>query len=108
MSYYHFLFTYSVSPNGDGDKKTRIADRVRRKIAEIEEYGWKKLDNVETTFAGKIYLTAVGTQEKREDAEKIVTDVLRKVIDEDDAYSDVWVSVALIVNGLGQYIDFRI
>lgn len=108
MSHYDFLFTYSVSPIGDEDKEIKIADKVRKKIAEIEKDGWQKLDDVETTFTGKVNLQNTTLKGKRDEAEEIVKDALREVIDYYDAYHDTWVSVALMINGLGEYVSFRI
>ncbi len=106
MPKHHFLLTYSVSPCGSGDKESRAADKVRRKIAELEE--WRKLDNVETAFAGQLYLVSSDIEDKRSEAEEDVTKVFRAVVDELDAYSDVWVSVALSVDKLGACIEFRV
>ncbi|EKO3807900.1 hypothetical protein NTE05_005175 [Vibrio harveyi] len=106
MPKHHFLLTYSVSPCRSGDKESRAADKVRRKIAELEE--WRKLDNVETAFAGQLYLVSSDIEDKRSEAEEDVTKVFRAVVDELDAYSDVWVSVALSVDKLGACIEFRV
>lgn len=108
MRRYKFIFTYSVSPNGEEDRKTRLTDKVRRKIAEIDKIGWKKLDNVETTFAGDITLTSLELSRKRDEATSIVEKEIRSVIDEHDAYSDIWVHIALMIDGLGEHIDIRI
>ncbi len=108
MSHYDFLFTYSVSPMDDEDRKIKLADKVRRNIAEIEMDNWQKLDDVETTFTGKVNLQNTTVNGKRDEAEQIVIDALREVVDDHDAYHATWVSVALMVNGLGEYIKFKI
>lgn len=108
MARYKFIFTYSVSPNGEEDRKTKLADKVRRKIAEISKSGWKKLDNVETTFAGDITLTSLEVSRRKDEAKNIVENEVRTVIDEYKAYSDIWVNIALMVDGLGEHIEIRI
>ncbi|WP_074939187.1 hypothetical protein [Ectopseudomonas composti] len=108
MAYYDFLFTYSVSPIGGDEKAVMLSDKVRKKIADIDEYKWSKLDAVETTFAGELYLTATSTDGRRDEAERTVKDVLRAVVDECEAFSDVWVKVALMLDKHGVYIEFKI
>lgn len=108
MSHYYFLFTYSVSPYSDEDRKVKLADKVRRNIAEIEMDNWQKLEDVETTFTGTVNLQSSTMSGKRDEAEQIVRDALREVIDEHGAYSETWVNVALMVSGLGECITIRI
>lgn len=108
MRRYKFIFTYSVSPNGEEERQTRLADKVRKKIAEIDKIGWKKLDNVETTFAGDITLNSLEASKKRDEAKSIVEKKIRSVIDEHDAYRDIWVDIALMIDGLGEHMDIRI
>lgn len=108
MARYKFILTYSVSPTVEEDRKIKLADKVRRKIAEISKSGWKKLDNVETTFAGDITLTSLEVSRKKDEAKNIVEKEVRTVIDEYEAYSDIWVNIALMVDGLGEHIEIRI
>ncbi len=110
MPRYKFIFTYSVSPYGDDDKprKTKQADKVRNKIAEIEKNGWTKLENVETTFAGDMWLTDDETSKMKDQAETIVKEEIRKVIDEHEAFKDVWVHIALMIDHLGKHMEFSI
>jgi wobble nucleotide-excising tRNase len=97
-----------VSPNGDEDREIKLADKVRKKIAEIERHNWQKLNDVETTFTGKVNLQSISVKDKRDEAKKIVEDALREVVDDYGVYLDIWISVALMVNGLGGTISFRI
>ena len=54
----HFLITYSISPIEGSDNAAKIADKVRKGIANIESPDWVKLSTVETTFSGRVTLTA--------------------------------------------------
>ncbi|CAJ1866007.1 MULTISPECIES: hypothetical protein [Aeromonas] len=101
-----FLFTYSVSPLNTNHKVVEQADKVRKKIAELNQ--WTKLDSVETTFVGELYLVESTLDGKRREAENDVTNVLKDLLDEMDAYSSVWVDVALLVDGLGEHIEFKV
>ncbi|MBA5236682.1 hypothetical protein H2Y54_08975 [Pectobacterium aroidearum] len=105
MSYFNFLLTYSTSPHRDNDIDIRIADKLRKKLAEINEKDWRKLDEVETTYIGKVDLKSAGVDNKRNEAEKIIKDIFREKIDENDAYNYTWVNIALMVNGLGEHIE---
>ena len=106
MSGHHFLFTYSVSPNGTDDKEKVAADKVRKKIAELNQ--WEKLEDVETAFVGRLSLSSSNLDDKRSEAVEVVKDVLRDIVEELDAYSDVWINVALSVDGLGKHIEFKL
>ncbi len=112
MPSYKFIFTYSVSPCGNDDddkyRKTKQANKVRDKIAEIEKDGWTKLKDVETTFAGDMWLSTQDVSERKIEARNIVEKEIRNVIDEFNAYRDTWVYIALMINGLGEHIEIRI
>jgi len=100
----YFLLTYSVSPVSDKSKD--LADKVRRKISEIDE--WTKLSDVETAFAGSLYLISDTEEKRRTEAKKDVTTVFRSVLDELNAYSSVLIYVALLVDGHSPSIEFSI
>jgi len=108
MPTFNFLFTYSVSPMSDEATKIQKANSTRRQIAEIEKDKWEKLTDVETAFAGEIYLESYIASKQRKEAQEIVSNELKKVIDENKALFDIWVSVALMVDGLGECIEFKI
>lgn len=107
MSYFNFLFTYSVSPRGDTDLADKAAAKARRSIANIEYEDWIKIPDIETAFTGKLHLSCASIKNKRNEAENIVRDELRKVLDLHNVYSDTWTEVALMVDGLGECILFR-
>ena len=103
MSCHYFLFTYSVSVAGSHE--VELADKVRRKIAKLEQ--WKKLERVETAFSGELYLIADTVSAKRKEAQSDVKEAINKIVDDSDALNSVYVNVALLVDGLGEYIEFR-
>lgn len=107
MSYFSFLITYSVSPRGDTVAADKAAARGRRAIANIEYGDWFKIPDIETAITGKLHLTQASVKCKRDEAEGIVRDELRKALDLHDAYSETWTEVALMVDGLGDCILFR-
>ncbi len=104
MAVHDFMLTYSVSPCAG--KEQSVADKVRKKIAEISE--WNKLEGVETAFSGFLYLYNATDSDKRTEAEKDVVYVFKGVLRSLGAYDDVWVYVALSVDGLGKCIEFKI
>jgi hypothetical protein len=106
MSIHTFLFTYSVSPVDQ--KHKNIADVIRDRIARLDgEYGWKKLSDVETAFKGELNLVYESKQSKRKEAEKDITKILETVFDSDYPSYSVFISVALLVDGLHDVIEFR-
>lgn len=107
MSHFSFLFTYSVSPRGDTTAADKAAARARRAIANIECGDWLKIPEIETAITGKVFLSCVSIKNKRDEAENIVRDELRKALDFHEAYADTWTEVALMVDGLGECILFR-
>lgn len=109
MTSHHFLFTYSVSPHNANLRTDKdISDDMRRKIAQISEFLWTKLTNVETTFSGTIFLEGDSVIKKRIDARKQVIKVIKDLLIEHDSYVNVNVNVALMVNGLGECMEFKI
>jgi hypothetical protein len=108
MSHFNFLFTYSVTPRGDTSAADRAAARARRAIANIEYGDWLKIPDIETAFSGKLHLSNISLKSKRDEAESTVRDEIRRVLDLHEAYSDTWTEVALMVDGLGECILFRL
>lgn len=108
MSSFNFLFTYSVTPRGDTVAAEKAAARARRAIASIEYGDWLKIPDIETAFLGNVNLSCVTIKSKRDEAENTVRDEIRKVLDLHDAYNDTWTVVALMVDGLGECILFRL
>ena len=95
---YYFLFTYSISPTGDTDTAAKAADKVRKGIANIENSDWNKLSTVETTFSGRLTLTAETVCEKREEARDIIDRELRGVIDAYKARCDIRANISILVD----------
>ncbi|OZY39776.1 hypothetical protein CJF43_21455 [Pseudomonas fragi] len=108
MTKHHFLFTYSISPTGDTENAAKAADKVRKGIANIENPDWLKLSTVETTFSGRVTLSAETACEKREEARDIFDRELRNVIDSYKARCDIRANISVMVDGLGPRMDIII
>ena len=108
MTTHHFLFTYSIFPTGDTDNAAKTADKVRKGIANIENPDWLKLSTVETTFSGRVTLTAETVCEKREEARDIIDRELRSVIDSYKARCDIRANISILIDGLGPRMDIII
>lgn len=108
MTKHYFLFTYSISPTGDTDSAAKAADKVRKAIANIDNPDWTKLTTVETTFSGRVTLTAQTDCEKREEARDIIDRELRAVINLYNARCDIRANISLMVDGLGPRMDIII
>ena len=108
MTKHHFLFTYSISPVEGSDNAAKAADKVRKGIANIELLDWSKLSTVETTFSGRMTLTAETACEKREEARDIIDRELRGVIDACKARCEIRADITLLVDGLGPRMDIII
>ena len=108
MTKYYSLFTYSISPTGDTDTAAKAADKVRKGIANIENSDWNKLSTVETTFSGRLTLTAETVCEKREEAREIFDREIRNVIDICKARCEIQADITLLVDGLGPRMDIII
>jgi len=103
-----FLFTYSVDPNENTEQFEKAAEKVRRGIANIKYQDWTKLNTVETAFTGSLRLDAIGMIAKRDQAVEIVKEQIRNVMHDTGAFNDLWVYVALLVDGLGECQEFGI
>jgi len=108
MIKHHFLFTYSISPIEGTDNAAKAADKVRKGIANIQSPDWSKLSTVETTFSGRLALTAETVCEKREEARDIIDRELRGVIDSYKARCDIRANISILVDGLGPRMDIII
>lgn len=108
MTKYYFLFTYSISPTGDTDTAAKAADKVRKGIANIENSDWNKLSTVETTFSGRLTLTAETVCEKREEARGLVCREVKAVVDAHKACCEIRTDISLLVDGLGPRMDIVI
>lgn len=105
MTAHNFMFTYSVSPMGDDE---RSADVIRSRIARLDgQHNWTKLEYVETAFKGKIHLFSSLIDSKRSEAKAEITKILQTVFDNNYPIYKVYVSVALLVDGLNEVIEFR-
>lgn len=108
MSTHYFLFTYDVTPAEDRPHKQADANRLRSAIGRLQEPKWEKNSSVDTAFTGTIELNGL-THEKRIAARKFIKQILRKVSDEYLIdYLDADIDVLLMVDGLGESMEFRV
>lgn len=109
MSYYHFLLTYSVKAQyPDIEDDVKKANKVRDKISDISQ--WDKLENVETTFKGDIYLyDSDSIQAKKNNAVKEVKNKFLPILKECQSEKlDVRIDCAMIVDSLGECLIFKV
>ncbi|WP_038342187.1 hypothetical protein [Acinetobacter sp. A47] len=109
MSSHDFLLTYSVSPAEPAtDRRKKLADNVRDKIAEIDVPNWFKLKNVETTFAGEIDVTGITDKNKWDNAANEVKRVIAQAYRDCDASTnDVVVNYAMLLSKAGEAFTFK-
>lgn len=108
MSQHSFILTYSVSPYSAGAQVGKIANKVRADIAAMKIWDWKKLRDVETTFAGTLELTGFGVAEKREEALQLIAGQIECMLRLAEGFHEVWVHVALQVDGVGGHQEFSV
>ncbi|MEW5669075.1 hypothetical protein AB1288_22475 [Pseudomonas putida] len=109
MASHAFLLTYSVSPYTETDRvHQNQAVRLRQKLNRIEIEEWVKLETVETSFKGVVHLSETIIQQKRNEAEHIAWTHIKDVMDSLGAYKDTTVHVAMMVQGLGDLIEFKL
>ncbi|MFF7108858.1 hypothetical protein [Pseudomonas sichuanensis] len=109
MASHSFLLTYSVSPYTETDRQHQNqAVRLRQKLNRIEVEEWVKLETVETAFKGTVHLNETTITQKRSEAENIAWQQFKEVMDSLGAYKDTTVHVAMMVQGLGELIEFKL
>lgn len=108
MKTYNFIFTYAMSQSGYlSDKKCESIKKLENKIGNRQIEKWTKLDKVENTFIGELVLHSCSISEKREEAKRIVRTVFEEMMFEIEVYSDVTFTIAMLVDGLGEYLEFN-
>ncbi|EHU1961281.1 Uncharacterised protein [Acinetobacter baumannii] len=108
MKTYNFIFTYGMSQSGyPSDKKCESIKKLENKIGNRQIEKWTKLDKVENTFIGELVLHSCSISEKREEAKQIVRTVFEEMMFEIEVYSDVTFTIAMLVDGLGEYLEFN-
>lgn len=109
MATHSFLLTYSVSPSNDSNQHHQNqAVRLRQKLNRVELDDWTKLESVETAFSGSVHLSESILEKKRQEAQDIAWNQFKDVMDSLEAYHDTAVTVAMMVQGLGDVIEFGV
>ncbi|ATP49857.1 hypothetical protein ACF8Q9_08470 [Pseudomonas sp. TYF_15] len=109
MASHSFLLTYSVSPYTETDRQHQNqAVRLRQKLNRIEIEEWNKLETVETAFKGVVHLSETTITQKRNEAEDIAWNQIKEVMESLGAYKDTTVHVVMMVQGLGEIIEFKL
>jgi hypothetical protein len=102
----NFLMTYTVTAYSDEDRA--IADRGRRKIAEMDVPGWVKSDGIETAFSGTLNLPQADRIMQRREAHGQVYTTIKKQMMLADAYVACQVSIIFLVDGLGEHFTLTV
>ncbi|WP_129933805.1 MULTISPECIES: hypothetical protein [unclassified Pseudomonas] len=97
----NFLMTYTVTAYLDEDRV--IADRGRRKIAEMDVLGWVKAEGIETAFSGTLTLPKGDIDAQRHEASEQVYNTIKEQMKQADAYTACQVSIIFLVDGLGPH-----
>ncbi|HCR2009267.1 TPA: hypothetical protein ONC52_001058 [Enterobacter asburiae] len=101
----NFLLTYSVRAQTSASSDKEKADSVRDEIADLDV--WTKLETVETTFAGKMYVTGLSVSDKKKKAVANVEEVFLPILKKHSAYSyDVQITCALLTGNIEQPFEF--
>jgi hypothetical protein len=106
MSNHCFLLTYTVKTRDNSYSSQEKTDFVRQEMSEID--CWVKLSNVETTFSGYFNLDeTIKCNKKNEAKEKIILKI-KSILNKYDAFYEVDVQCAIMVEGLGEPISFYV
>jgi hypothetical protein len=96
-----FLMTYTVTAYLEEDRA--IADRCRRKIAEMDLPRWIKTEGIETAFSGTLILPNDEINVQRRNASAQVYAAIKEQMNQACAYTACQVSVIFLVDGLGSH-----
>ncbi|MFT2159848.1 hypothetical protein [Pseudomonas putida] len=106
MSSHRFQLTYSITHLSDTEKSLTAAKQVRDKIARTQFENWTKVEKVETTFKGTFYLRKLYLDDRKTEAEDIVRMAFGNIMSELNASLEVWAHCSLMVEGLGESLEF--
>lgn len=101
----NFLLTYSVRAQTSVSSDKEKADSVRDEIADLDI--WTKLDTVETTFAGRMYVTGLSDSDKKKKAVANVEEVFLPILKKHLASRyDVQITCAILTGNIEQPFEF--
>ncbi|EGR0063423.1 TPA: hypothetical protein I7753_21485 [Vibrio vulnificus] len=101
---HYFQLTYSVRPLSDDSKDKRAAEKARKLIR--ENLKWESISKIETTLVGEISIRRSDLDEMRYEAKELIDDEIRDMLKENEVFDDIRVNLSLMVDGLGQHIEF--
>lgn len=103
----NFLLTYSVQAQGNLDSNKDTASNVRDEIARLN--CWDKLDEVETTFTGKIDVSGSSDSERKKSAIRAVEEQFQPFLKKHHASSrNVKIFCAMMLDNVDIPFDFTI
>ncbi|MFQ0831237.1 hypothetical protein AAH211_22380 [Serratia fonticola] len=103
----NFLLTYTVQPMTMSDSDKEKADKVRKKIASIDE--WVKYSDVETTFMGEVSITSYSDESRKRDAKQEVKSLFLPILKEFDASEkSVTICCVMMVHHIDTPFEFEI
>jgi hypothetical protein len=84
------------------------ATRLRQKLNKFLIERWEKLGSVETMVTGTTHINEAVLSRKRQQAQTIAFNTFKDVMTSLEAYTESKVSIALMVQGLGETIEFGV
>lgn len=105
--YQNFLLTYSVKAQTVVSSDKEKAEKVRNDIAELT--CWTKLEEVETTFSGRAYISGATESLKKSSAKDEIEEQFLPILKKHDASSyDVKIHCAMMIENLDKPFEFII
>ncbi|MGC1054565.1 hypothetical protein WKH14_19810 [Pantoea agglomerans] len=103
----NFLLTYSVKAVTDYSGDVEKASKVRAGIADIEI--WEKASDVETTFIGKMEVSGMADNAKKENAIKQVRNEFMPILEKHKAHAeDVVIHCVMMLKNIELPFHFTI
>ena len=103
----NFLLTYSVKAQTVASSDQEKAAKVRNDIADLS--CWTKLEEVETTFSGRAYITGTTDSEKKSSAKGEIEEQFLPILKKHGAnYYDVKIHCAMMIEYLDKPFEFII
>ncbi len=102
MPRHHYQLTYSISPIND--QRQAEAQKARRAIKESSRF--TKIEHLETVVVGTLLLEEESQSDRRREAQKDITNLIRGMLINAEVLQYVYVHCSLMVDGLGKHMTF--